>query len=386
MANQDITLKRNNAGTIDNLYPTTTWTQVENKPSTFTPTSHTLTSHQDVTITSPTNGQVLKYNGTAWVNGTDSTGGGTIDGSGTANEITYWVDSDTLGSLTTATYPSLTELSRVKGVTSGIQTQINGKQDSLGTGTTNQFLRWSGLGLPVWQTITASDVGAAATSHTHGNISSTGTISSTADIASGDRLLFSDAGTIRASDITFGTSATTFLANNGNWETPSGGGGGGATRYALSSTVSTTSTTFSSTGLTFPIDAGKYYLVNFYGTTYSAATTTGIGISVTTSSTTGVPTVDGWFSVSSSSTVGATSAHTHTSFVSMITSASTSLNGILGANNPTSSGTPSFVTFSAIMYGGSSENKTMTIQFRSEVAASAVYLMADSAVTVQELS
>jgi len=65
-----------------------------------------------------------------------------------------------------------------------------------------------------------SDIGAAASSHTHGNISSTGTISSTADIASGDRLLFSDAGTIRASDITFGTGTTTFLGNNGNWLTP----------------------------------------------------------------------------------------------------------------------------------------------------------------------
>ena len=53
---------------------------------------------------------------------------GSIDGSGTTNEITYWVDSNTLGSLTTATYPSLTELSYVKGVTSAIQTQLNNKQ------------------------------------------------------------------------------------------------------------------------------------------------------------------------------------------------------------------------------------------------------------------
>jgi len=36
----------------------------------------------------------------------------------------------TLGSLATATYPSLTELSYVKGVTSAIQTQLNGKQAS----------------------------------------------------------------------------------------------------------------------------------------------------------------------------------------------------------------------------------------------------------------
>ena len=43
-----------------------------------------INSLTDVTITSPTNGQVLKYNGTAWVNGTDATGGG---GSGATYEI-----------------------------------------------------------------------------------------------------------------------------------------------------------------------------------------------------------------------------------------------------------------------------------------------------------
>ena len=42
----------------------------------------------DVTVTSPTSGQVLKYNGTAWVNDTDSTGGG---GAGT----TYGISAET---------------------------------------------------------------------------------------------------------------------------------------------------------------------------------------------------------------------------------------------------------------------------------------------------
>lgn len=55
-----------------------------------------------------------------------------VGGTGTANEIAYFTAGTTLGSLTTATYPSLTELSYVKGVTSGIQTQINGKQDTIG--------------------------------------------------------------------------------------------------------------------------------------------------------------------------------------------------------------------------------------------------------------
>jgi hypothetical protein len=49
--------------------------------------------------------------------------------SGTANQIAYFTGGTTLASLTTATYPSLTELSYVKGVTSAIQTQIAAKQD-----------------------------------------------------------------------------------------------------------------------------------------------------------------------------------------------------------------------------------------------------------------
>lgn len=38
--------------------------------------SHTLDGLSDVAITSPSNGQVLKHNGTNWVNDTDATGGG----------------------------------------------------------------------------------------------------------------------------------------------------------------------------------------------------------------------------------------------------------------------------------------------------------------------
>ncbi len=38
--------------------------------------AHALSSLSDVTITSPSSGQVMKYNGSAWVNDTDATGGG----------------------------------------------------------------------------------------------------------------------------------------------------------------------------------------------------------------------------------------------------------------------------------------------------------------------
>ena len=56
----------------------------------------------------------------------DGTDGG-VTGSGTENELAYWSASDQLFTLTTAVYPSLTEISRVKGVTSAIQTQLDAK-------------------------------------------------------------------------------------------------------------------------------------------------------------------------------------------------------------------------------------------------------------------
>ena len=49
-----------------------------------------------------------------------------VTGTGTNNELAYFnTTGSTISSLTTATYPSLTELSYVKGVTSAIQTQIS---------------------------------------------------------------------------------------------------------------------------------------------------------------------------------------------------------------------------------------------------------------------
>lgn len=55
--------------------------------------------------------------------------------SGTINEIAYFNSATTIASLAVATYPSLTELSYVKGVTSAIQTQLNAKQATLVSGT-----------------------------------------------------------------------------------------------------------------------------------------------------------------------------------------------------------------------------------------------------------
>jgi hypothetical protein len=72
-------------------------------------------------------------------------------GTGTTNQITYWSGTNTIAALSTATYPSLTELSYVKGVTSAIQTQIDGKQATLtnpvtGTGTNNEIAYFNTTG------------------------------------------------------------------------------------------------------------------------------------------------------------------------------------------------------------------------------------------------
>lgn len=57
----------------------------------------------------------------------------------TASTIGIFDGSKNLISATTATYPSLTELSYVKGVTSAIQTQLNTKGDALTTNPLSQF-------------------------------------------------------------------------------------------------------------------------------------------------------------------------------------------------------------------------------------------------------
>lgn len=88
---------------------------------------------------------------------TGISGGGSI-GIGTANTITFWPTTTTIGSLPTATYPSLTELSYVKGATSNIQTQINGLSSGAGG--------WTDGGTNVYNTETSDNVGIGTTTPT----------------------------------------------------------------------------------------------------------------------------------------------------------------------------------------------------------------------------
>lgn len=69
-------------------------------------------------------------------------------------------------------------------------------------------------------TYTYTEVGAAASSHTHGNITNGGDITSNVNIANGDRIVINDesASKLANSSITFGTSTNQYLANNGTWQ------------------------------------------------------------------------------------------------------------------------------------------------------------------------
>ena len=92
---------------LSGSYSNPTWitalsySKLTNVPSTFAPAAHTLDSHSNVTITSNLAGEVLKWNGTAWVNNTLAEAGiqATLGGTGlvlsTAGVITYIADNST---------------------------------------------------------------------------------------------------------------------------------------------------------------------------------------------------------------------------------------------------------------------------------------------------
>ena len=84
-------------------------------------------------------------------------------------------------------------------------------------------------------------------------------ISTDANIASGDKLVIrdvSDSNKLKSSSITFGTSTTTYLRNDGTWGTPSGGGGGST--YSGTSPISVDNTNYKISHEASGVTAGTY--------------------------------------------------------------------------------------------------------------------------------
>lgn len=146
------------SGSTDGYLSSTDWTTFNNKQGSITLT------------TSGTSGAATLVSGTLNIPQYQAVLTNPVTGTGTSNEIAYWTTSSSISTLSTATYPSLTELSYVKGVTSAIQTQLNGKQSTVTlttTGTTGAATFTSNtLNIPQYQgqlTLTTTGTSGAAT-------------------------------------------------------------------------------------------------------------------------------------------------------------------------------------------------------------------------------
>lgn len=108
------------------------WTTFNSKESALTFSSPLVRTTNTISIpvaTTSVNGYLSSTDWTTFNNKANAL-------SGTINTITYWDSATTIASLALSTYPSLTELSYVKGVTSAIQTQLNAKQATITLTTT----------------------------------------------------------------------------------------------------------------------------------------------------------------------------------------------------------------------------------------------------------
>jgi hypothetical protein len=114
----------------------------------YDPSNHmhaTVTSYSGTTLVVDVKTHTGGGTFASWVINLDGVPVDAITGVGTANEIAYFTSGQVIASLPVATYPSLTELSYVKGVTSDIQTQLNNKvtvfasaaDGTVSSGTTN---------------------------------------------------------------------------------------------------------------------------------------------------------------------------------------------------------------------------------------------------------
>jgi hypothetical protein len=79
------------------------WGNLTGVPSTFTPSAHTLDSHSNVTITSNSSGEILKWSGSAWINNTLAEAGIA------AASHTHSASDITSGTLDTARLPEFIE-------------------------------------------------------------------------------------------------------------------------------------------------------------------------------------------------------------------------------------------------------------------------------------
>lgn len=154
---------------------------------------------------------------------------GTVTGTGTANELSYWSSTTGIGTLAVATYPSLTEISYVKGVSSAIQTQIGNKANTAnptftGTVTTPVIKITTGAaigcvltsgsdGTASWSTPAGGGIAwTGSTANGIGTYSSSGTICSEPNLTFDGSILAVTGSICASSDIEFCNNANKFIS------------------------------------------------------------------------------------------------------------------------------------------------------------------------------
>ena len=146
-----------------------------------------------------------------------------------------------------------------------------------------------------------TDTSRAESTHAHGSITNAGAITSDTSVASGDKLVIadsSDSSKLKRSGISFGSSTTTFLANNGTWQTPSGGGGGDGWTDISSHFVGENDPTITAytNGTLVYLTAADMYGVGFGYITYDTAdyepSALAVGVGIDTDLSTAAATTD----------------------------------------------------------------------------------------------
>jgi len=151
-------------------------TQLDGKSSTSH--NHTLDSLSNTTITTNSAGEILKWNGTAWINNTLAEAGISATGhTHTVADITDLTATATELNTLDGITATVTELNYVDGVTSAIQTQLDGKSSTshnhtldglsnttITTNSAGEILKWNGS---AWINNTLAEAGISATGHTH---------------------------------------------------------------------------------------------------------------------------------------------------------------------------------------------------------------------------
>ena len=167
MATKDAIIRRKNAsGTWDTIHPQTTTSQITDFATQISSiTISELNDIGDVNAGSPSDGQALVWDNSTskWVPG-DAGGGGDVQ---TVNGVSPDANGEVTLSASDVGAAATSHTHAISAITN-LQTTLNGKQASLGTGSNNQFLRWGALGEPYWDTVTAADVGAYASNNPSG--------------------------------------------------------------------------------------------------------------------------------------------------------------------------------------------------------------------------